>query len=1017
MYFKNFMAFIFRLCKLPFLKTEEVYMTAIHHILEEITNEESSDISFAFHPTFYSVYEKAQKWLVRFPQVLDKAIFNDIFLFYLLATKEYLDHRTPSHLFRLILSLHVMQKKLLRAEIFTPNQRDLKVRWISTNLLFPFASKPVLGCLIGFNLASRYELFDEENILLALQKHLPQLRLVRESSYRHTSQRGNLKTFYLEIEKKDGTHFSCLEQSLLKNNLEEKFKNSIQTLSPSIFMRVNEEEVYKHILVLSQEIQSIQDLPQAYITLDRQTGKEIVFRVSLVFISPLHRFSLKERLFDCTFVSERISPVRNLDGHSIQAHIFRISMPRDPSVLRSDGSLDFYSARKKVGALMTSAIGEFRDYNGGILIKQQELLDDLKDNFPEIAEKDLELMDSFFYAITPLEKQVLLNPQILFTLFKHFLETYQERLPSTLPYTLKIIRTDPKVFITVRGDHAALTEIVSETLQGQAFRMLDLAYNIVNIGENAYFNCVLIKGDSSDGDLLVQGIQDSLHRWHQKLKQRQILRIALEYAVVSLDPRIGGEAVSGDILHFLFEGLTRFNQDGVVENGIAESIEISPNLRQYIFKLRSSFWNNGYPVSAYDFEYAWKKILAPDFKTAFADHFYHIKNAKQAKEGKCSLSEVGIEVIDDRTLKVELVRPTPYFLQLTAHHLFSPVHRLTDQQYPQWPYQSEKNYPCNGPFQLKINQPTQGYQFVRNPLYWQAERVKLDQVILTVMNSSQAIQAFQKKEVDWVGNPFGGWHSSYNPGKGDRIIRFSNSWIVWNAFNTQMPPFNNLKVRQGFNYAIQRSDIVEKAFMPLNPAYNILLPHYPEKRHSLFPEYNPKMAVQLFNEGLQELGMQLKDLPPIKITFLEKGIREYTAVCLKKQFEQCLGITCELQPLSWRNLFNKMSSGDFQMGLMHWTSWVDDPIYTLNVFKSKDVEINFAKWQHPKFQHLLNLGQHELNLFQRSCYLLEAEELLSQEMPVLPIFYQPCQALVNEDLHVIYRAPSGPFNAGRSFYK
>lgn len=667
---------------------------------------------------------------------------------------------------------------------------------------------------------------------------------------------------------------------------------------------------------------------------------------------------------------------------------------------------------------MTSAIGEFRDYNGGILIKQQELLDDLKGSFPEIAERDLELMDSFFYAITPLEKQVLLNPQVLSNLFKHFLEVYQERLPSGLPYTLKIYREDQKVYIIVRGDHTALTEIVAATLQGQSFRMLDLAYNIVKLGENAIFNCALLRGDTPTADLLIQEIQNSLNRWHQKIKQRQVLKIALEYSAVSLDPRIGGEAVSGDILHFLFEGLSRFNEDGSVENGVAESIEISSNLRVYTFRLRHSFWNNGYPVSAYDFEYAWKKTLAPDFKTAFADHFYHIKNAKEAKEGKCSLDEVGIHVIDDRTLQVELVRPTPYFLQLTAHHLFSPVHRLTDQQYPQWTYQCEKNYPCNGPFQLKINQPNQGYQFVKNPLYWEADRVKLDQVILTVMNSSQAIQAFQKKEVDWVGNPFGGWHTSYNPGKGDRVVTFPNSWIVWNTFNTTIAPFNNLKVRQGFAHAIERSEIVAHAFMPLNPANTILLPHYREKRHSLFPEYNPRKAEQLFNEGLEELGMRAKDLPPIRITFLEKGIREYTAISLKRQFEEVLGITCELQPLPcWGSVFNKMSSGDFQIGLVHWTSLVDDPIYTLNVFKDKDVEINFAKWEHPKFQQLLDLGQQEVNLFQRSFYLLQAEELLSQEMPVIPIFFQPCQALVKEDLNIIYRAPSGPFNAGRSFYK
>lgn len=990
-------------------------MAAIRYNLEEVKNKDSSVIPFAFHPTFYSVYEKSQKWLIRFPQVIDQSIFNDLLLFYLLATKEYLDHRPASHLFRLVLSLHIMQKKLFRAEIFTPNQRDLKVRWLPTDLLFPFASKPVLGCLIGFNLMSRYELFDEENILLALQKHLPESRLVRESFYRHTSQRGNLKTFYLEIEKKDGSRFSSSERRLLKTNLEEKFKNSIQTLSPSIFMRVNEEEVYKHILVLSQEIQSVQDLPQAYITFEQQTGKEIVFRVSLVFISPLCQFSLKERFTDCTFISERISPVRNLDGHSIQAHIFRLCFPRDPSFIRSDGSLDFYSARRKVGALITFAIGEFRDYNGGILIKQQELLDYLKGNFPEITERDVELVDSFFYAITPLEKQVLLNPDILSTLFKYFLETYQERLISGSPYNLKIFQKEQTVFIIVRADHETLTEILSIVLQSQTIRKLDLAYNMVHIGENTFFNCALLKGNAPDAELLIQEIENSLNRWHQKIKQRQVLKIALEYSAVSLDPRIGGEAISGDILHFLFEGLTRFNETGNVENGLAESIDISSNLREYTFKLRSSFWNNGSPVSAYDFEYAWKKVLSPDFKTAFADHFYHIKNAKEAKERKCSLDEVGIQVINDRTLKVELVRPTPYFLQLTAYHLFSPVHRLTDQQYPQWPYQSEKNYPCNGPFQLKINQPNQGYQFVKNPLYWEADQVKLDQIILTVMNSSQAFQSFQKKEVDWIGNPFGGWEASYTPGKGDRMITFPNSWILWNVFNTTKPPFNHLKIRQSFTYAIQRSDIVAHAFMPLNPAYSILLPHSGGKKH--FPEFNPQKALELFNEGLDELGLQLKDLPPLKITFVEKGIREYTASHLKRQFEECFGIACELEPLPWRSVFNKMSSGDFQMGLLHWTFWVDDPIYTLNLFKLKDVEINFTKWDHLKFRQLLDLAEQEIDLVQRSSYLLEAEELLSQKVPVVPIFYQPCQALVREDLNIIYRAPSGPFNAGRSFYK
>ncbi len=975
------------------------------------------NIPVSFHPSFFLVHERIQKALKRFPLAIDHSILQDLYLFYLLATREYLDHRTPAHLFRLVLSIHFMQKKLLKAEIFSSNQRDLKIRWVPTHLIFPFTSKPVLGCLIGFNILNRYELFDEENILLTLQKHLPELRFVRESQYCHNSKFRSLRIFYLEIEKQNSLPFTVAEQTLLKTNLEEKLKNSIQTLSPSVFIRLNDEEVYKQILMLGQEIQSPHDLPQAYITFDRQTGSEIIFRVSLVFTSPFHRFSLKERFFDCTFTSERLTPVKFLEGHAVQAHIFRLSLSRTLDLLRMDGSLDFYSARKKVVNSIFRAIGEFRDYNGGILIKQQELLDALKQDFPQIARTDPDSIESFFYAIMPLEKQVLLPPIVLSKLFRYFLQYAKEPTSNPeIPYSFKIYRHDKHIYFLIRADKEILQQLITEVLQNEEGEALDATYNMITVPEGTFLNCVLMQPKAQDPELLLRSIQDYLEQWHQKLKQ--ILRIALEYSVVSLDPRIGGEAISGDILRFLFEGLTRFNKDGIVENGIAESIECSSNLKQYIFKLRPTFWNDGSPLSAYDFEYSWKKILSPDFKTSFADHFYHIKNAKEAKEGLVPLDEVGIQVIDDRTLKVDLIAPSPHFLQWTAHPLFSPVHRLVDQQFPQWPYQSGRYYPCNGPFQLKMNQPSQGYQLIKNPYYWEAGKVKINQVILTNMNPSQAIHAIQKKEVDWLGNPFGAWHPTYNnlSSKENKLLRFPNTWLLCSAINVNALPFNHPKIRQAFCYAIQRSEIIESAYMPLSPAQSILLPHYREKNSVLFPDYNKDLAIQLFQEGLQELNLKPEDLAPLSIIFLETGIQVHIANFLKKQIEDCFQIQVVLESMPWSTAFNRLSKGQFQMGFFAWTAWVDDPFYLLKIFKSKNNETNFSKWEHSEFQNLIDLSEQEMTPFQRSKHLLEAEKLLSREAPVIPLFFQPSQAMVNEKLHVVFRNPTGPFNLGRSYY-
>ena len=141
--------------------------------------------------------------------------------------------------------------------------------------------------------------------------------------------------------------------------------------------------------------------------------------------------------------------------------------------------------------------------------------------------------------------------------------------------------------------------------------------------------------------------------------------------------------------------------------------------------------------------------------------------------------------MDDRTLRVDLNCPTPYFLQCTAHTLYSPVHRLIDQQYPQWPYQAGKDYPCNGAFQLRINHPDKGYQLTKNPHYWDANQVTLEQITMNRMNSVEAYQRFQKKEVDWIGLPFAGWDPSFNnTGKEGQIISFPNDPVSWCVFNT-----------------------------------------------------------------------------------------------------------------------------------------------------------------------------------------------------------------------------------------
>lgn len=971
-------------------------------------------IAFPSHSSFYPVQERLVKWVSRFPRYEDPFLFRELLLFYLLAGEKYLDYHSPSSLSRLIKAIYFMQKKLMQSSTLL-TIRHLEIRWTPVRLTFPFSSKLVLGCLVGFNLMERYEVFDEESVALILQKHFPNFQLVEGSSYAHHSTSKDFKIFYFEVEKSEGSSFTLKEQLFLRKNLEQKLKNGIQRLAPKIFMKRNEEEVYKNILILSEQILNVDDSPQAIINLDQQTLDEIVFLVTLVYVAP-SSFSLKEPFADGYFVSERLFTLRFLENRPIEALIFRVHLNRHAPFLRSDGSLNFYSARRRVVECLMKAIGEFRDYNGGILLKQQELMQSFKEDYPHIAATDAELLETFFYSIIPLEKQILLQSKTISKLFALFLShsvIKESSPPSSQNYLLKIVHEEELTLVALATSHASLKELLLQFVKGDLLRKHDLTYNLIEQNDHVYFQCAFITSPVNQSFL--QTLQDLLASCEKKIQNPQTLRISFEYSLLSLDPRKGGDAISQIISGLLFEGLTWFDGFGKVRNGIAEEIKHSNDYKEYTFHLRPSLWSDGSPLTAYDFEYAWKKILSPDFKTSFAYLFYPIEGAKEAKEGQLSIEEVGITALDERTLRVNLKNPTPYFLELTSHPIYSPIHRIIDQRHPQWPYQSGINYPCNGPFILTINNTGQRYKMAKNPLYWDAQNIALDQVIFNQMTPHQAFDAFKKGEIDWLGHPLGSWHSFYEADKNSRIISISNGSVCWFVFNTAEGPFRSKKLRQAIAFAIQRSDLLMNAPLPITPAYSPLPTLHSSFTSPRFPQ-NIELARQLWREGWEELGYKLDQIPPLTLLFHHKGVREHIASRLSKQLKDVFGLTCELRPQPWDLHFEKIAQGHFEMGLIQWVTWVDDPIYTLNAFRFAAEDTNFAKWENPDFQELLNQCDQETNPAKRMAYFAAAEDLLCQEIPIIPLFYQPFQALMKNSLHVSYNISRATFNFARCFY-
>lgn len=964
------------------------------------------------------------KLLQKRSHLFDGEIFTEMSRFLALSQEEFRSQRPYRHLTRLVTSLYLVRKNLRRAIVSFPEKRHLVMRFIHTTLEFPFGRKPVLGLLIGVSLLDKHEFFEEKHIVLAAQKFVPDVREVKGSFYTYQNPQDTIKTLYLELEKADGSNFSLREMHQLKDNLSDELKGRIERLIPPLFMIRNEEEVMKNILILSQELRRVSDIPQLMISFDQQSKMELIFTVLLVRVLKEDVASIQERLQtlhpEIEFSSERQQIVGHVrKKYPKEANVFRLKLPKTSTLLRTDSSVNFYLARQKVVSVLTEALGEIRDYNGGMILKQGELFAQFTHFFTAQPHVSQDLLEDFFYSLTPIEMQATLSLDCLKTFFSLFLEGMRENLVRRENHCLKTALDGTRLFIVVRAGDPSLKEditrclssmtvphssIISASLDFQGTSCLGYIYDAPS--EEAHREFI---------DVIKKGVLD----WQDRVVGAQVLRLAFYDLPLSLDPRLGGDNCSEVILKMLYEGLMRLREDGKPACAIAQSYAISSDSRTYTFELRDCFWSNGAKIVAQDFEYAWKKILSPDFNTFFAYLFYPIKNAKLAKQGKISLEEVGILAKDEKTLVVELEYPAPYFLELTTQPLYSPVNHLIDISHPNWSTQEGGSYVCNGPWQLK-KRSFYGYELIKNPFYWDSKEVHLDRILIEKASAQAAFEMFQNDDIDWLGGPLNSWESRFSKLKESAESASSLDslpTIYWSVCNVTRFPFNHPKIRQAFAYAINREEIIRSLSFDGVPALTPLPLSHTLHEHALFQDGDVEKARQVFEEGLQELGLTRANFPVVSFILVAGEERRKRAFLMKEQWEKVLGIQCCIEQYDWSEFFMKLVQGDYQMGLMSWTSCINDPIYVLNNFRDREDKINFSNWEHPQFQKLLDEANQEVEEEKRLHYLAEAESILVREMPVIPLFHMGDRFVKKKHLQKVCSFVTGAVDFKWAFLK
>ena len=199
----------------------------------------------------------------------------------------------------------------------------------------------------------------------------------------------------------------------------------------------------------------------------------------------------------------------------------------------------------------------------------------------------------------------------------------------------------------------------------------------------------------------------------------------------------------------LFEGLMRENENGELVPGVAESYELSEDETVYTFHLRKDAkWSDGEPVTAKDFEYAWKRVCDPATAATYAFIMTpYIKGAQEFYDGTGSMDDIGITAVDDYTLKVELNFPVAYFLDLTAFCAYNPIRQDAVEAGDGWEKDPETCI-SNGPFKLDEYQSDLHVIMTKNDQYWNADSVKLDKVkAVMIKEATTAFQGYQSGEI------------------------------------------------------------------------------------------------------------------------------------------------------------------------------------------------------------------------------------------------------------------------------
>ena len=477
-----------------------------------------------------------------------------------------------------------------------------------------------------------------------------------------------------------------------------------------------------------------------------------------------------------------------------------------------------------------------------------------------------------------------------------------------------------------------------------------------------------------------------------KAPDKQILNLATGTEIRTMDTARATDTDSSQVMRNVFEGLYNLGEGNKPVPGVAKSHEVSPDKTKYTFHLRNAKWSNGTPVTANDFIFAWQRAVDPATASEYAFLFFDIKNAKKINSKELPADQLGVKAINGHTFEVELERPVPYFISLTAFPTFLPINEeFFKSQGNKYALEDNKLI-YNGAFTLSDWKHEQSFKFKKNTNYWDKNNVKLEEINFNIVKDhSTAVNLYESKQIDRL---------TLTSDLVDKYRKDSNFkerpdvGVQFVRMNQKNKTLQNINVRQAIDKSIDKKAFVN---ILLNdgslPAYSLVPKNFAkgpngkdfrEENGNLTKE-NTKDAQKSWKQAKQELG---SDKISIELLTSDNDLSKKTGEYLKEQLEKNLeGLTVSIKPQPRKQQVTLLLQGNYDIAIDGWSPDFADPITFLELFTT-DNPYNLDHYSNKEFDDLIQKVKTDLAGDEKARWeaLKQAEKILFKDAVVSPLY-------------------------------